>query len=72
MDMMGAMSSRRPADRAVADRQPDLFDERGLIEAGRVAAPDAGPAAAGLTDGALIATLPRRPRRTWKRYAPRW
>ncbi len=62
MDMMGAMSSRRPADRAVADRQPDLFDERGLIEAGRVAAPvapDAGPAAAGLTDGALIATLPQ-------------
>ena len=59
--MMGGMSSRRPADRAVADGQPDLFDERGLIEASRVpapVAPDAGPAAVGLTDGALIATLP--------------
>ena len=55
--MMERMSSRRPADRAVADGQPDLFDERGPIEASRVPAPVAPDA--GLTDGALIATLPQ-------------
>lgn len=56
------MSGRRAAGRATAGSQPDLFDERGLTEAGRVtasAAPEAPADAAGLSDAALIALLPQ-------------
>ena len=56
------MPIRKPADREIADRPPDLFDERGHVEADHVpapAAPCAGPAPGQLTDGDLIEMLPR-------------
>ena len=46
----------------MAESQPDLFDERGLSDTGRVtasAAPEAPADAAGLSDAALIARLPQ-------------
>ena len=58
--MMRSMSSPKPADRAAADGQPDLFDERGRMEPELVPAPvdrDAAPAPGCLTDGDLIALL---------------
>ena len=58
---MGDMSSRERRGRAAAEGQPDLFDERGLVEVDRStapAAPQSGAAAAGFTDGELIAMLP--------------
>ena len=63
MGKMAGMSGRGAAGRAVAESQPDLFDERGLIDAGcdtASAAPEAPPPdAAGLSDAALIALLPQ-------------
>ena len=59
-DTMRSMSSPKPADRAAADGQPDLFDERGRMEPELVPAPvdrDAAPAPGCLTDGDLIALL---------------
>ena len=56
------MSGQRPAGRAKGESQPDLFDERGLTDAGGVEAlPDpAMPLVpADLTDEALIAMLPQ-------------
>ena len=58
MDKMAEMSGRGAAGRASAESQPDLFDERGLIDAGGVA-PEAPPDAADLSDPALIALLPQ-------------
>ena len=60
--MMTSMSAAGDADRTSAARQPDLFDERGPVDADPVAAPpqpDAPSAAADLSDGALIALLPQ-------------
>ena len=62
VSVMRSMPIRKPADREIADRQPDLFDERGRVEADHVpapAAPCAGPAAGRLTDGEIIEMLPR-------------
>ena len=64
MGKMAEMSGRGAAGRATAESQPDLFDERSLIDAGSVAvaarvAPEAPPDAAGLSDAALIALLPQ-------------
>lgn len=64
MDKMAEMSGRGAAGRAAAESQPDLFDERGLIDAGSVAvaaraAPEASADAAGLSDAALVALLPQ-------------
>ena len=62
MGKMAGMSGRGAAGRAVAESQPDLFDERGLIEAGcdtASVAPMAPPDAASLSDAALIALLPQ-------------
>ncbi len=56
------MSGRGSAGRAVAESQPDLFDERGLIDAGcasATAAPEVLPDSASLSDAALIALLPQ-------------
>jgi len=56
------MSGRGAAGRATAESQPDLFDERGLTEAGCVtvsAAPEVPPDAASLSDAALMALLPQ-------------
>ena len=63
MGKMAEMSGRGAAGRAAAESQPDLFDERRLIDAGSVAvaartAPEASPDAAGLSDAALIALVP--------------
>ncbi len=58
---MAEMSGRGAAGRAAAESQPDLFDDRGLVDAGSVAAraaPEPLPDAAGLSDAALIALLP--------------
>lgn len=58
---MAGMSAAREIDRAIAASHPDLFDERGVVDAGSFAAvpePDAPPAASGLTDAALIELLP--------------
>lgn len=56
------MSTPKPADRAPAHRQPDLFDERGSLDAGGVREiptdRDTGRAASRLTDGELVAMLP--------------
>ena len=55
------MSSPGRRGRAAVEGQPDLFDERGLVEVNRSttpAAPQSGAAAAGFTDGELIAMLP--------------
>ena len=64
MGKMAEMSGRGTAGRATAESQPDLFDERGPIDAGSVAvaakaAPEASPDAAGLSDAALVALLPQ-------------
>ena len=59
---MASMSGQRPAGRATGTSQPDLFDERGLTDAGHAElppAPDKPLAPAGLTDDALIAMLPQ-------------
>ena len=56
------MSGQRPAGRAKGKSQPDLFDERGLTDAGDVEmppVPDTPPVPAGLTDEALVAMLPQ-------------
>ena len=56
------MSGRGTAGRSVAESQPDLFDERGLTDAGCIgatAAPEAPPDVAGLSDLAVIALLPQ-------------
>ena len=58
---IGDMSSRERRGRAAVEGQPGLFDGRGVVEVGRStapAAPHAGAAAAGFTDGELIAMLP--------------
>ncbi len=58
---MGDMSSRERRGRAAVEGQPGLFDGRGVVEVGRStapAAPHAGAAAAGFTDGEPIAMLP--------------
>ena len=56
------MSGQRPAGRARGVSQPDLFDERGLTDAGGVEMPP-DPATpfvpADLTDEALISMLPQ-------------
>ena len=55
------MSSPRFSDRAAADRQPDLFDERTRFGAGRVPVStnrNARITSSRLTDGELIAMLP--------------
>lgn len=60
--MMRTMSKRNSADRAVGDRQPDIFDDPARIE-GEASRPPgvaaAGLPAAALSDGELIAMLPR-------------
>ena len=60
--MMGTMSEGDSVDPASGNRQPDLFDDHGRVEA-QVASPPSvlptGPAAAELTDGELIAMLPQ-------------
>ena len=59
---MASMSGQRPAGRATGISQPDLFDERGLADAGHAElppAPDTPLAPAGLTGEALIAMLPQ-------------
>lgn len=56
------MSGQRPAGRAAGESQPDLFDERGLTDAGGVEmppVPDTPLVPADLTDEALIAMLPQ-------------
>ena len=56
------MSGRGAAGRATAESQPDLFDDRGLTDAGGVTAratPEAPPDASGLSDAALIGLLPQ-------------
>lgn len=58
--MMGPMSGQAPRDRAPA-AQPDLFGERGLVEANRAPAPDSaevGAQSADLSDDEVIALLP--------------
>ena len=56
------MSEGTSVDPAVGDRQPDLFDDHGRVE-GEAARPPgvaaAGPPAAALSDGELIAMLPQ-------------
>ena len=59
---MGSMSSRRPAHRAIAEGQLDLFDDGGQIDGERVPArlvEDAGETVGRLADGELIAMLPQ-------------
>lgn len=61
LDKMAAMSGQRLAGRAKDKSQPDLFDERGLTDAGDVEmppVPDTPLVPADLTDEALIAMLP--------------
>ena len=56
------MSGQRPAGWAQGESQPELFDERGLTDAGGVEmppAPDTPLVPADLTDEALIAMLPQ-------------
>ena len=60
--MMGTMSEGNSVDPGAGDGQPDLFDDHGRVE-GELAPPPsvlpAGPAAAELTDGEVIAMLPQ-------------
>ena len=60
--MMGPMSSRRPAHRAIAEGQLDLFDDGGQIDGERVPTrlvEDAGETVGRLANGELIARLPQ-------------
>lgn len=60
---MGTMSKGNSDDPEARDRQPDLFDDRhGRVDGEAVPTPDtppAGPAVAELSEGELIAMLPR-------------